>query len=643
MSSIEKEEINNNNNNHSSLNVQENKKEELTSKEISKNNNYISIPKYKKMILPSIKNQQTSTRPSASFKRKLHFSNSQKELYNVLNNKTNINNNINIEKEKLMIAKINLRHLVSKINEINTSYKRLLLEKKNNINILREAISSNDFTYSENLYKKIEKMLDDAVSNKVNNYNNYENKTEQKSTDNNSNNQMNEKDKNNISGNDNKINDNNNKDNSNNKLEKDNKGNINNDNIEKSIENNNDNQNNDKNIINEEVKHRHNYSMETRIEELNNLKDNSYNNNKLNDNTKINSIIINNTVGEENNLRDNEEELNKYQIENGLFEKSMISSKFYNIIKSKTELSTLKHKMIRIRKNISMKEEEITEIKNNSKMKNIMFHNNILEKKLLELHKIKSKNKEIEDISIPNKDLYYRNLKKELEYYKDVNKSALVESKTVNDDYISIKNEFDEKTKQCASLEEKNSSLKYKLNTLKHNELKKTIALNIMNQKIGQIKNIEDMIETQKKMISEREKEINELKGLLNQKINEYEKSSEIRDKGYEEMNNYERQLNSKNNKQKNEYTQIKNDIRNIDKLISKEIEIYSILNKNDKDLIHQMYYNKNKNIKEFLEYLKEEEKNQEKKDNEYKNVFFKNISIGKKFAFKVICKNNKK
>ena len=661
------------------LSNQENiKEEDITSQTKNQNdNNTKNESKNQNVILPLIKRPKITLKPVGSFNRKLKSSQSQEYIFNSPSNKTNRNSNT--EKEKLIIAKLNLARLITKINDINFSYKKLLAEKEENLKILRQAISSNDYTYSENLYKKINKMLEDALSIKENSYKtNYE--SSQRSMEENNNNQINEKkedipnqsnDKqdndiienkieekiennengnlNNEANNDNNNNNinadinNENVNNENNNNENNNNDNINNEN------NNNENINNENNINivnNEELKNRHNYSMETRGEDLNNFKNNSFNNSRIINNSNISNNNINNSIEEEkdnNSIKEVNEELNKYQIENGLFEKSVISSKFYNILKAKTELSTLKHKMIKLKENINLKEEEINEIKNRAKMKNIIFQSNLLGKNMSELHKLKTKNKEIEDISIPNKHLQYENLKKELEYYKNINKNALAESKTANENYVSVKNEFDEKSKLCSELEGKNTNLKYKLNTLKQNDLKKTITLKIMNQKIGQIAGIREMIEEQKKMISEKEKEINELKENLNKKISEYEASAENRNKGFDEMNTCEREFNSKISKQKNEFNKIRNEIRDIDKLISKEIDIYSDLNKENQDSVHQMYYKKSRNIKEFMEFLKEEEIIQEKKDEEYKKECHKKYSIGNKFAYTAICKYTKK
>ena len=666
------EEIEKDNKNNTLLANEDNKKDENSSQTKSRNDNISkNTYKTKKEILPQIQMSRKTNFPISSFNNKLKSSQSQKALFD--NQKNNLNN---IEKEKLMLAKLNLGRLRAKINDINYSYKKLLCEKEENLNIIRKAISSNDYTYSESIIKKVEQMLEEAIYNKKNqnqNQNNQNNQnkkedenyqkkiTENKIEENASkekedqNKDINEENKENenrdINYEDNKNNNENNQDiignennqegnNENIQNENENGKNYNNEiNGEINKENNENIDNNNINNDNQEIKHKHNYSMETRWEDPNNIKNNSFNNSRIINN---NSNIIN-SIEEENSIKEINDELNKYQIENGLFEKSVVSSKYYNILKAKAELATLKHKMIIIKQVISMKDEEINEIKNRAKMKNIIFQSNLLRKNMTELHKIKTKNKEIEDISIPSKNWQYENLKKKLEYYQKMNESALAESKNSNDNYISIKNEFDKKTKLVNSLEGKNSNLKYKLNTLRQSDFKKTMALKIMHQKIEQIPSIKDTIENQKKMISQKEKEINELKQNLNEKLAEYEKSSEKRNNGFEEMNKCERQLNYKISKQKNEFNKTRNEIREIDKLILKEIEIYGNLYKNDQESVHQMYSKKNQDIKEYMNYLKSQATYIEKKGEEYINEEFKNSVISNKFEYKFISKIVKK
>ena len=666
------EEIEKDNKNNTLLANEDNKKDENSSQTKSRNDNISkNTYKTKKEILPQIQMSRKTNFPISSFNNKLKSSQSQKALFD--NQKNNLNN---IEKEKLMLAKLNLGRLRAKINDINYSYKKLLCEKEENLNIIRKAISSNDYTYSENIIKKVEQMLEEAIYNKKNQNQNTQNNQNKKEDENyqkkitenkieenaskekeDQNKDINEENKENenrdINYEDNKNNNENNQDiignennqegnneNMQNENENENGKNYNNEiNGEINKENNENIDNNNINNDNQEIKHKHNYSMETRWEDPNNIKNNSFNNSRIINN---NSNIIN-SIEVENSIKEINDELNKYQIENGLFEKSVVSSKYYNILKAKAELATLKHKMIIIKQVISMKDEEINEIKNRAKMKNIIFQSNLLGKNMTELHKIKTKNKEIEDISIPSKNWQYENLKKKLEYYQKMNESALAESKNSNDNYISIKNEFDKKTKLVNSLEGKNSNLKYKLNTLRQSDFKKTMDLKIMHQKIEQIPSIKDTIENQKKMISQKEKEINELKQNLNEKLAEYEKSSEKRNNGFEEMNKCERQLNYKISKQKNEFNKTRNEIREIDKLILKEIEIYGNLYKNDQESVHQMYSKKNQDINEYMNYLKSQATYIEKKGEEYINEEFKTSVISNKFEYKFISKIVKK
>ena len=656
------------NNNNISSTKEETKKDEIQSQQ--------------KIILPQIQNQRSPNIPSSSYNRKLKSSKSQKDLWDInQSNKWKLNNN-NTEKEKLMLAKQTLSRLITKIKDINYSYKKLLIEKEENLNIIRQAISANDYTYSENLYKKVEKVLEESINKKLNNNNNQnipESKITQISENKNNEEQKQENEKKNIEEqkqenenknnedqkqkNENKnnedINNENNKENdkeNNNEKDKMENKDEKNENIEKKENENNDsdknynneingeinkenNENNEENNINSNndqgVKHRHNYSMETRGE------DNNVKNNSINNNINNNSSILQNNADEDNSIKELNDELNKYEIENGLFEKSVVSSKYYNLLKAKAELLTLKHKMIIIKQIINIKEEEIAEIKNRAKMKNIIFQSNLLGRNISELHKIKTRNKQMEEISV-SKNAQYENLQKKLEYYKKLKDTSSVESKNSNENYNSIKNECDKKKELCRNLEEKHSNLKYKLNTLRQRDFKKTMALKIMKEKIAQIPAIKETIDKQKKTISEKDKELNELKENLSTKLKEYEESSEKRNNGFDEMNKCERQLNYKISRQKNEFNKARNEIRNIDKLTLKEIEIYGELNRNNQDAVHTMYNKKGKDNKEFMNFLIEEEKNQEKKGEDEKKESIKKYSMSNKFTYNFISKIKK-
>ena len=567
---------------------------------------------FKKVILPSIQKRRNLEIPASSFHPKIKKNISHKDLFVYQKSKSNMNL-YNSEIDLLMIAKIDLAHLKKKINDLNYSYKKLCIEKDENLNILREAINSNNYTYSENLYKKIDKMLEDALNSKKNINNSkisqktieekdnineeiYKKKEEKNNNDSdNENNDINKE--NDIVGN--IEHDNANDDKNSKKINEENQDDINENNIDNININNN----------SPDMKHRHNYSLETREEDINNTKNNSINNSRLINNSNNNNKN-NNSIEEENKIKDEKDDLNKYQIESGIFEKSMIPSRFYNILKVRSELSTLKHRMIKLQQNMKFKEEEINEIKNRAKLKNIIYQSNLLGQNISELHKIKTKNKKIETISIPTKNLQYENLKKELDYYTKINESVLSENKNANENYLTIKNEFDEKNKLCKTLLEKNNNLKYQLNSYKQNDLQKTLELRYMKQKIEEIPNVEGMIEKYKKMISDNEKEINNLKANLNKKNEEYGASKENKNKKYEEMENYEKQLNNRISKQKNEFSKCRYEIKDIDKMISKELEMYSILYKDEQEKVHNMYSKKfQNNINEFINYIKNEQR----------------------------------
>lgn len=628
-------------NNFSLNNNKENKDHENSFQTKQKNES-----SFKKVILPAIQKRRNLDLPASSFHSRINKNISHKDLF--VNQKSKSNMNLyNSEIDILMIAKINLTHLKKKINDLKYSYKMLCIEKNENLNIFKEAISSNNYAYSESLYKQIEQMLDDTINNtkNINNSKIIQKTIEEK---NNINEEINKKkegknniDNENINDDINKENDiveyskQDNNDKSNQKINEENQNYANENYIDNSNINNN----------SPDMKHRHNYSLETREEDINNTKNNSINNSRLMNNSNNNKI--NNSIEEENNTKDEKKEkddLNKYQIESGIFENSMIPSRFYNLLKVRSELSSLKHRMIKLQQNMKFKEEEINEIKNRAKMKNIIQQSNLLGQNISELYKIKTKNKKIETITIPTKNLQYENLKKELEYYTKINESVLSENKNANENYLTIKNELDKKNKLCKTLLEKNNNLKYQLNSYKQNDFQKTLELRYMQQKIEEIPNAEGMIEKYKKMINDNEKEIINLREDLNKKNEEYETSKENKNKKYEEMENYEKQLNNKISKQKSDFTKCRNDIKDIDKMISKELELYSILYKDEQEKVHNIYSKKfQNNINEFINYIKKEQKYEELKAEENKDESRKNLYKGKNMTYNVISKAKSK
>ena len=108
-------------------------------------------------------------------------------------------------------------------------------------------------------------------------------------------------------------------------------------------------------------------------------------------------------------------------------------------------------------------------------------------------------------------------------------------------------------------------------------------------------------------------------------------------------MNKYQREINNKINKQKNDFNRIKKEIKEIDKLIYQEVEKYHNLNIKDKDLVNQMLLSKNKTSAEFIDYLQELEKIENKKFEDSKKGRFKKLNIGQKINHIIISKIKRK
>ena len=660
----------------------------------------------KRIYLPTIKKKTTQPIPVSSITKRIRKSQSQSYLIKD-NKKTNIYYQ-DTEKERILLAKYSLSRINAKINDLTLNNKKLLVEKEGNLNIIKNAICSDDPAYAESLTLRIEQLLEEAMKKISNNKNrmtistaNYENfkiseeknfrtedtkatkdknfktlikeendnlnikmnsineneqenedKKEEKKDNSDINNEQNsgnekitnlEKNNNELNNEHNNIEPNNDigQNNNINKEVKNNEENKNNENVNSNV---NENNNNDTNQL---IKYRHDYSLETREEDINKI--NSVNNSHLiNNNTSFNNINANNSLEEQiNNIKEIIEEKDEekngkegektIQIESGLFEKSSVPKRVFNILKLKSELSSLKHKLINIEQRIRLKDEEIEEIKSRAKMKNLIFQKNMLDSKMLALHKIIIQNKEIEEKSLPNKNLLNENLKKELKYYNEMNKNYLTGNKDAEEDYLKKKSEYEEKSKNYTNLEVKNNNLKYKYNSLRLNDLKKKVDLENMKTKINQIDGIKQIIENDKQLIEEKKKEIEEAKQNLDKKIDEYNKNRENKENKYQEMNKLQKEINSKIIRQKNEINRIKKEIKEIDKLIFKETENYHNINKKDKDLVNQMFIYKNKPSSVFLEYLQQLEKDENKKSEVQKKDRFKKLKIGTKINHNII------
>ena len=658
------------NDNNPSLNSKNQKSEDIKINNNTKSDGSTKLDSsFKKLHLPTIKKNSLPTIPVSSVTKRIKKSQSQLNLIRD-NKKINIYNPNN-EREKVLLAKYSLARINARINDLSLSYKKLFLEKEDNLNIIKNAVSSDDPTFEQNLSLKIEQLLEEVL--KYNNFyrnklslstGSYENikyseKTEEtkekinksviKEGSDNLNFQNSSKEnedkkeelnENNTARTDNNIQNNNQQNNNNNDENK-----------KEEIDNNAKENNNNNNESNQEIKNKHDFSAETRSEDINKLNNSHILNNN---NTSNHNININNSLEEQINsikeiIEEKDEEKNikegekTIQIDRGFFEKSNVPKRLINVLRVKSELSLIRHKLINIEQKLKIKDEEIDELKSRAKMKNIVFQKSVLDSKIVILNRIKTKNKELAEISLPNKTLMKNTLKKELQYYTELNKTFLVGNRDAEEDFVKKKNEFEEKKKFFTSLEAKINNMKYKYSALKLNDLKKKETLEKIKQKINLIDAIKEIIEIDKQTILQKKKEVEEAKKLLENKIEEYNQIKEKKENKYKETNNMQREINSKIAKQHNEINKIKKEIKEIDILIFKEANNYQNINKKDRNAVNQMLIYKNQPSNEFLKFLKQVEKNIYLKQEEEKKNRFKKLKIGKKMSHNIISKIKRK
>jgi hypothetical protein len=184
-------------------------------------------------------------------------------------------------------------------------------------------------------------------------------------------------------------------------------------------------------------------------------------------------------------------------------------------MKAKSELSQIKHQIINIQQKLRVKEDEIEDIKNRTTMKSLMFNSIVLNKKMIRLQKIRTKNQEFEYSSIPLIKTEKGNLINELDYYTKKHQSYISQNKEAEESYLKVKNVFDVNNKTFSKLELKSEHLKYKYNSLKLRNAKKQIDLDKLKSKVNQIESLKLMLESDKKIKYEKKKEIEETKKKL--------------------------------------------------------------------------------------------------------------------------------
>ena len=159
------------NDNNPSLNSKNQKSEDIKINNNTKSDGSTKLDSsFKKLHLPTIKKNSLPTIPVSSVTKRIKKSQSQLNLIRD-NKKINIYNPNN-EREKVLLAKYSLARINARINDLSLSYKKLFLEKEDNLNIIKNAVSSDDPTFEQNLSLKIEQLLEEVL--KYNNF--YRNK-----------------------------------------------------------------------------------------------------------------------------------------------------------------------------------------------------------------------------------------------------------------------------------------------------------------------------------------------------------------------------------------------------------------------------------------------------------------------------------
>ena len=692
---------------------------------------YIVDANIRKLYLPSIKKNSNNFM-------KLPKSQSQDNIY-IPMDQTQFSslNQKNIVREQLLLDKISLTRIESKINDMNKNNKQLMKEREENLKIIKEIINSNNPPNKDILLKKIQYLLDNKKSLDMSNLEsikfNFEDKSNEAKTKNSQ-----EKIKINISP----INALNDKTNSLKKIEEEkNKNNENRfknhkkrirkkDNI---IEENKDNvniiidkisnigeQNNnieenenkveeeknfeqlkeEKEDKNKEIEKKKKEAIEyevskegvienIKIEENNNINNNSKKNeeNKNQDNIKqdninkeninqtsnkqnsiedikedskikVNTIsdnntnlVINKNIALSNNLANNiskEEPINSKGVieeekdmdnfnqkeQSAIFGKSFIYSQVFTKMKAKSELSQIKHQIINIQQKLRVKEDEIEDIKNRTTMKSLMFNSIVLNKKMIRLQKIRTKNQEFEYSSIPLIKTEKGNLINELDYYTKKHKSYISQNKEAEESYLKAKNEFDVNNKTFSRLELKSEHLRYKYNALKLRDAQKQIDLDKLKKKINEIENMKSMLESDKNLREKKKKEIEETKKKLEERKEYLEKVIKNKDKLYQKILKLKKEIKNKIGKKRNELNNIQQEIKDIEKKILLEIDKYQYFTRNNKKFINLSNIYQIKNSNEFIEYIKELGTLQDKIVDKKKEKRFHKLLIEGNFKF---------
>ena len=249
-------------------------------------------------------------------------------------------------------------------------------------------------------------------------------------------------------------------------------------------------------------------------------------------------------------------------------EKSTLPSFSYNKLKEKKNIYVLKNEILMNQRMIKEKDNEINSLLIESKVTKLIEKNNKLLDTMNKIQVLTDKNKELESSLIPMREQSKSSLQSQVQYYKSINIVLKNEECTVKESYGLRKGENSERIKAIAVQEEKYNNMKFKFNSYKQSENKKNTEAKQLQDKIDKVPEIkkflvekEAMIHINNEEISKIKKEIEDKEKIINGLIEETTKLKDI-------MIMNEKAKKREIAKDKEAYTEIKNQIENIEKKI---------------------------------------------------------------------------
>ena len=249
-------------------------------------------------------------------------------------------------------------------------------------------------------------------------------------------------------------------------------------------------------------------------------------------------------------------------------EKSTLPSFSYNKLKEKKNIYVLKNEILMNQRMIREKDNEINSLLIESKVTKLIEKNNKLLDTMNKLQVLTDKNNELENSIIPSKEQNKSSLQSQVQYYNSINIVLKNEECTVKESYALRKGENSERIKAIAVQEEKYNNMKFKFNSYKQSENKKNTEAKQLQDRIDKVPEIkkflvekEAMIQVNNEEISKIKKEIDDKEKIINGLIEETTKLKDI-------MIMNEKAKKREIAKEKEAYTEIKNQIENIEKKI---------------------------------------------------------------------------